>query len=548
MTSRRTSRIQQPADGLFPEFPGESSGSDMAGDGLTRRRLLELAVRAGGVALAASLVDPLAALSSPPRWPAGKLPSSAARRVDPSQFLPQSQLLVWQQQLDRMGLRATASPVHERFVDLLRDRLERTGVRQLHFEQVPLDRWTTDAWSLRILDGASAGVVKTASYIPYSGRTAGGAAGPLTLVDSTSTPAPGSLRGRIAVFDVPLVSYTYQTFLLISYKSYDPGHVLLPNGVYARPWLGIGEEITFLDALDRSGAIGAVGVLDLPADAAHGAYYPYDGKIRAVPGVYVDRDTGARVKGAAATGATGRVSLPAHVERVSSRNLIGVIPGASDELMLLHCHTDGTNGVEDNGPNAIIAMSQYLARLPRDALPRTIMVLLTTGHFHGGAGTAEFVRRHRNGLLRRVAGAITIEHLGAREWEPGPGGHYQLTGGYEPGTFFSPESSRLVNASYAALRSAKAAPASVLRPYVPAAGSPDGNGWPAEGTDLWAMGAIPTANYITGPSYLLNWGIPTMDKLDLARMRREAIGFTQMLLDLSRVPRSSLRRLDLLAR
>ena len=144
-------------------------------------------------------------------------------------------------------------------------------------------------------------------------------------------------------------------------------------------------------------------------------YYPYDGKIRSVPGVFVDRATGARVKAGAASGARARLALPARVRRVSSRNLIGVIPGASDELMLLHCHTDGTNGVEDNGPNAIVAMSQYLARLPRGALPRTIMVLLTTGHFHGAAGTAEFVRRHHNGLLRRCAALRTWVDLHPRE-------------------------------------------------------------------------------------------------------------------------------------
>lgn len=520
--------------------------TEIVGD-LTRRRLLELAARAAGVAVAAPLIDPLAALSSAPRWPAGRLPASAARRVDSSQFLPRSQLLMWQQQLDRMGLRATASAVHEHFVDQLRDRLERAGVSQLRFESVPLDRWTTDKWSLRVLSGSSAGVVKTASYIPYSGHTpASGVTGRLTLVDPSRPPAPGSLRGRIAVFDVPLVSFTYQTFLAISYRSYDPGKVFVPDHVYARPWLGIGDLITFLDGLARSGAKATVGVLDLPADAAHGAYYPYDGKIRAVPGVYVDRDNGRRLKVAAASGATARLALPATVRHVTSRNLIGLIPGASDELMLLHSHTDGPNGVEDNGPNAIIAISQYLARLPRRALPRSIMVLLTTGHFHGAVGTAEFVRRHRHGLLRRVAGAVTLEHLGAREWEPGPNGRYALTGGYEPGTIFTPESSPLVNASYASLVSANAAPSSVLRPYIAAPGSPDGNGWPAEGTDLWTVGAIPTANFITGPSYLLNWGIPTMDKLDVARMRREAISFTQLLLNLSRVPRADLRKLDLL--
>ena len=513
---------------------------------IDRRGLLKLGASTAGAALAAPLLDPLAALSAVVRWPSARLPASAARHVVASQFLPAAQLHAWQAQLDAMGLRATGSPVHERFVDALHERLARAGVHQLHFEPVPIERWTTDRWSLRLLTGSAAGAVPTASYIPYSGRTpADGVAGELVVVDPSAPPAVGSLRGKIAVFDVPLVTYTYGTFDAIAYKAYDPHDVFVPSHAYTRPWLGIAEDVTFLDALAGSGARGLVGVLGLPAEAAHGAYYPYDGRLRAIPGVYVDAATGRGLLAAARAGATARLTLPAEVRRVTSRNLVGVIPGSSDEVMLLHCHTDGTNGVEDNGPNAIVAMSQYLARLPRHALPRTIMVLLTTGHFHGGIGTDDFVLRHRGGLLRRIAGAVTIEHLGAREWEPAPSGRYHLTGAFEPGTFFTPESSPLVNAAYDALRNANAAPASVLRPYVTAPGSPDGNGWPAEGTSLWTLGAIPTANYITGPSYLLNWGIPTMDKLDIGRMRSELVAFTQMLLDLSRVPAARLRRLDL---
>jgi len=151
---------------------------------------------------------------------------------------------------------------------------------------------------------------------------------------------------------------------------------------------------------------------------------------------------------------------------------------------------------------------------------------------------------------RRAHGCAAWSALDEMGLRISPASAWEIHGAarYEPGTIFAPESSALVDASYAALRSARAAPASVLRPYVAAPGSPDGSGWPAEGTDLWAMGAVPTANYITGPSYLLNWGIPTMDKLDIARMRREAISFTQLLLDLSRVPRARLRKLDLLTR
>ena len=52
-------------------------------------------------------------------------------------------------------------------------------------------------------------------------------------------------------------------------------------------------------------------------------------------------------------------------------------------------------------------------------------------------------------------------------------------------------------------------------------------------------------NYIAGPTYLLNWGIPTVDKCDIGQVRREAIAFTQMLLDLGSVPLASLSSLDL---
>jgi len=40
---------------------------------------------------------------------------------------------------------------------------------------------------------------------------------------------------------------------------------------------------------------------------------------------------------------------------------------------------------------------------------------------------------------------------------------------------------------------------------------------------------------------LLRWGVSTADKTDYERMRRESISFTQMLLELSRVPVNELR-------
>jgi hypothetical protein len=511
-------------------------------DAISRRRLLTLA--AGSLVAGALPLDAQAATRSP-SWPSRKLTPADAARVDPSQFVPASVLLEWERELDALGLRATGSAVHERYIDTLRGRLSLAGVGRLRFEPVPHRRWLASSWSLE-LAGATR-KIPTASYIAYSGGTGPrGVTGPLVEVDPSATPAPGSLRGKIALFPLPPTSVTYGELGLLAYKSYDPRRLLRANEIYSRPWFSISTLITILDGLVRAQAAACVCILDLPADAAHGAYYPYDGVIRPVPGVFVDRGTGARLRRAAASGADARLVLRSETRTVQTRNLIGVIPGATDELMVLHSHTDGPNAIEDNGPNAIVAISQYLARLPRRSLPRSVMVLLTTGHFAGGLGVTSFVERHRHDILPRAAAALTLEHLGAREWNPQPDGHTRLTGRAEPATIFTPENSRLVEAAYGAIKRSHADPTSVLRPYVATPGSPDGNGWPAEGTQLWTIGALPTANYITGPTYLLNWGIPTIDKLDIRQMRHEAISFTEMLLSLSRQPRAALRTLNLL--
>ena len=65
------------------------------------------------------------------------------------------------------------------------------------------------------------------------------------------------------------------------------------------------------------------------------------------------------------------------------------------------------------------------------------------------------------------------------------------------------------------------------------------------GAYLFGVGGMPTANYITGPTYLLNWGITTTDKVDFSRVRTEAIAFTEMILRLGRTPRGQLRRYTL---
>ncbi len=475
-------------------------------------------------------------------WPTAALSTDDATTVDPAQFISAAQLNSWGVDLDNRGLRATGTQTHEDYIDELHTRLACAGVTQLSYEQVPLTRWSVDSWSLAIANGASAGPVQVAAYVPYSGSTpAQGVTAPLVYLDSNTTPTAANAGGKIVLFDAPVGSTIIGAFQFIAMGTYDPNHTLVPTQNYSRPYLN--QPTTLLDQLSAAGAAGAIGIIPLPYATAHGAYYPYDRKLRSAPSLFVAQDVGAQLKQLATAGGTQMtLTLPAQVTQVNTRNLIGIIPGASTDLTVINSHTDGSNGVEDNGPNAIIGMAQYLTRLPSSALPRTVMIMLSSGHFAGGIGVETFLAAHKNdGLLQRIASVVTIEHLGAQEWVPDSNGLLAPTGKPETGAFFMPKIQALVNASYDALKNANAAPAFVLPPLNPQGdGTADNAVWPGEGQYFYGEGGVPTANYITGPYYLLNWGVTTADKIDFTRMRNEMVAFTQMQLDLSRVSKTDL--------
>jgi hypothetical protein len=411
---------------------------------------------------------------------------------------------------------------------------------------VPLRRWQPGEPALVVLAGADAGDVTVANYIPYSGSTpADGTSAPL-VADPGGTPAPGSLAGRIVLFDVPDAPLSNAFFDSIDYghPHHPPGYD--PHAPYVRPWAVQGAIGSRLEQLRAAGAVGAIGVLNAPLEVALGTYMPYDGKLRDIPALFLDKATGTRLRSVAQGGGSVRLTLPADVESVTTPNIVGVIPGASEELVILQSHHDGTNGIEDNGQEAIIAMSQYLARLPRRSLPRTVLVVLSTGHFAGDAlGTETFIARHRGDLIARTKASVTIEHLGALEWLPNSAGVYERTGLYELGPFFSSPHSAVVDLARAALVQAEVTGDRVARPFSPDPRSPNGRRWPGDGEGFWAAAGLPSLNFITGPTYLLGADFDTSKFVDVAALRRQAIAFTDLVLQLTRVPAARLGAPDL---
>lgn len=485
-----------------------------------------------------------------------------SQSVDGDLLVGPETLHTWQAATDRFGTppgnRPTGSIAAHGYIDLLETKLNETlGPEQVQREAFTFPKWEEPApsnVSLEVLEGEQQGPVDVAAYIPYSGSTSlEGVQAPLVYLGADTDPATvgaADVRGKIVIVDVPPVPLTVGAFEAISYYEHDPNDTMGPATPYERSWVSQIPLTEQMRALSEAGAAGIVAVLDLPEEAAEGAYFPYEGEVYGIPGVFVDRQRGDELKQAASPdGVPARLTLESHVEpEATSYNLVATIPGTTNESILLHSHTDGPNSIEDNGPWGVLALADYFAQVPREDRQRTIHIALTDGHFaggfSGGVGAWRFVEAHEDDILEQTVAALSLEHFGAREYLPTGDGDYELTGHNEMTGFFIPENEPLVQETIAMVKGEDLARHVLMRPFEASQEEPGERVWPGEGM-VFHLAGIPTIQFISGPTYLLNAGPPTTDELtDYPLFHRQVRGFAQLVTNLSHVPADELASRD----
>ena len=464
-----------------------------------------------------------------------------------------SQLAFWQSQIDSFagGNRPTGSPAHEQYIQLLTQELAAAGASDVHTEPYSFEKWTPASWSLALLAGSSAGPVTVSAFAPYSGSTGPlGVEAPLAYVPGWTIPVDGpmlagalqdpaqwtqslassieatlasragTLSGRIVVFGLPRLALTLQTLTGTTVAVNDPGHTLSMSATLTRTDLSAMLVMpAMLTALASSAAVAAVAVLDVPAQAAQGEYAPFFGSLTPnLPALYVDRDTGASlattIGAPTAAPVPAKLVLDASAVTAVSENLVGVLPGASSEEIVVGSHTDGPNSLEDNGPAAVLGLVQCLAPLAVTQRPRTVRVVLSGGHFDASIGLDTYRSAHTADLTANALAVMELEHLGAREWTEVSPGVMGLTGLPETQFVFTSSNAPLVAASTAF-----------------GAQFPRGASWgrrPSSGEGP-NFRILPLVQFLAMPEYLLLSGLPVTQQLtDFDLMQRQVVAFVAM--------------------
>ncbi len=186
------------------------------------------------------------------------------------------------------------------------------------------------------------------------------------------------------------------------------------------------EDSVYWRAVHR-GALGLVLILrDYPSNV-NSHWGPYDASMKPIPALYVGKYDGMKVRELVKTNnAHGTLILEGYKELSEANNIWGILPGQSEEMIMVSSHTDSAfQGASEDGTGVAMVLAQLRAwsKIPKENRPKSMLFLLTTGHLYAGIGAETFARKYKDDLLKNVIVDINLEHMCAKEVEGDPNTH-----------------------------------------------------------------------------------------------------------------------------
>jgi hypothetical protein len=408
------------------------------------------------------------------------------------------QILGWIEDVFSRGIRRPGYPADRWAEGWIERTLRELGLEAVRREAVTLPYWEPKGCTLTIGGEIESGAI-ACFPLPHSTATRGTEAA-LVPFDPA---APEWVRGAIALHDVSLMRMPHAALAARATWSYDPEE----SFAGAAQVLPFGHEfMAVMEPAIAAGAVGFVGVLrDYPGDSKD-YYVPYDGLARPIPGVWVRGSDGTRLRALAERGPLrARLEIDVTREIITSDNVVGELPGADDEVVVIGSHHDGpwASAVEDgSGIALVLAQAVYWSRLPQAERPHRLVFLLNAGHMAGGAGVHAFIARHRDALARVVL-EVHLEHA-ANEFAERDG-VLAATGHPEARWWFTSRIPRLEDAVRDAIRAEHLTRSLVLPPDV-FGPHPTTDGGP------FHLAEVPLVNFLTAPFYLFD-AMDTLDKI-----------------------------------
>ncbi|MDJ0104870.1 M28 family peptidase [Rhodococcus erythropolis] len=113
-----------------------------------------------------------------------------------------------------------------------------------------------------------------------------------------------------------------------------------------------------------------------------------------------------------------------HRLRAIVDDVVGILPGVSDEVVIVAAHYDSTfDGAVDNatGDAVLLGLMRHYTALPVEKRAKTMVFLASGAHDTGDFDLYHFVERHQDDLLLRTVAFNWLDHMAADVDKAAPG-------------------------------------------------------------------------------------------------------------------------------
>jgi hypothetical protein len=409
--------------------------------------------------------------------------------------------------------------------DLLFAKFKEFGLESVKKERLELIDWSANNWKL-IIQKENEPIEIPCFYVLNTGFTdKNGIRAPLVYVGAGEDKdfKKKDVKDKIVVADIEFPILPIGKLIKLAKLFYvsDPkqvidraSEIILTFALTNFPPQALGgkrrEDSVYWRAFER-GALGLVLILrDYPSNV-NTHWGPYDGTM---------------------------IILEGTQEPSFAHNIWGVLPGKSEEMIMISTHHDSAfKGATEDGTGlaVLLAQLQAWAKVPKESRSRSLLFCISAGHLYGGIGAEAFARKYKNTIMKDVLVDLNIEHMCAKEVEEDPETQdFRFTGNLALGATFISRNEHLVAPVIKACRDHEIEHM-MLIPDNFFATPPIG-----EAGHFSTQADIDVIHWIRSPYYLLT-AEDTLDKVDMSKLHSTAQCISDLTVSLMNIPTDKLK-------
>lgn len=461
------------------------------------------------------------------------------------QFKPDTdEIMGFASDLINIGRRIPGTEGGREAQEYVRGQFEKDGLQDVQIIPSRNDRWICDQYGLTV-----GGEEIPCYYISYTfcGEEYGDFSTPEGGIDTEMVYVGDGrerdfrgldVSGKIVVSNVRFGRLPYAGMKLMSEILYDPDGTLPLTGSAVDPY----SPKTFPYNYERAKAGGAAGFIGILTDyfdscTYNNEDYSYECGSMDIPGLWVTQKTGEKLKATIKTGggrAQAVMSMSGTKTRVDAGAVVGILPGKSDETIMVHSHYDSvTAGATEDGSGmaVVLAMAKFFSQIPYKERDRTVMFVGTDTHFTDydthDAFAEKYLDEHANILCD-----ICVEHV-AKDMEVNEEGDGVLTGLVAPRLFFASDDGEILKITKEEIVRHR-----LDRSVVVAAGDSEDI---VTDADMFYRTGIKVISMVSGQMYLYDEN-DTIDKIPAEQMKSVMEAFSDILWRVMRLDRIHLER------